>query len=105
MSFEILRKHLEGIPSRFSVRVKGRTLQPHTQEAVIALLDILFEAGFINARVMDTRMSRSYRHVTHADDPQMIRRSRWNDLQAAQWEIHPAFRTFLHDIKMREMFR
>lgn len=105
MSFEELRKHLEALPSRFSVAVKGRTLRPHSPETVIALLDILFEAGFVNARIMDTRMSREFRHITHADDPQMIRRSRWNDLQSAQWEVHPAFRTFLLDIKKQSMFR
>lgn len=98
MSFEELRKHLATIPSRFGVVLKGATLHPG-DTSVIPLLRLLYEVGFVNARVADSSRDRGFRHVAHFDEPNLVSTERWNDLQAVRWEVHPAFRTFLNDAR------
>lgn len=93
--FEDLRKHLRSIPSRFSVQIGSKALNPDNDDDAIKLLSLLHESGFLNARVSDKRETKNYKHVTFLDDPHLTQMSRWNDLQAAQWEVHPVFRTYL----------
>src|SRR5690606_6134787 len=93
--FEDLRKHLHSIPSRFSVQIGSKALKPDNDEDAVNLLSLLHESGFLNARVADSRQSLGYKHVTFLDDPHLTQMSRWNDLQAAKWEVHPVFRTYL----------
>lgn len=95
MEFEDLRKHLHSLPSRFSIRIRGKSLRPQEDESAISLLELLHESGFINARISDVRQPRAFRHVTFLDDPHLVRMSRWNELQAARWEVHPVFRSHL----------
>lgn len=104
--FEELRSHLRSIPSRFSVSVNRRTLKPGQDEDAILLLSLLHESGFINARVRDTSKTRDYRHVTFLDDSNLVQMSRWNELQAAQWEVHPVFRSYILGlIRQKELRR
>lgn len=105
LSFEELRKHMTKIPTRFSVQVRSRTLHADDKDDFVRLLGVLFEAGFINARIPDSRMSKNFRHVVFPDDPTLVSLSRWNDLQAARWEIHPAFRTWLMDVQLESKYR
>uniref|UniRef100_UPI003D2A00AE P-loop ATPase, Sll1717 family n=1 Tax=Methylophaga lonarensis TaxID=999151 RepID=UPI003D2A00AE len=94
-NFEDLRDHLKLMPSRFSVKIGGKALKPSNDEDAVKLLSLLHESGFLNARVPDRRQALNYKHVTFLDDPHLTQMSRWNDLQAAQWEVHPVFRTYL----------
>lgn len=99
-SFEVLRKHLEKIPSRFSLNVRGKVLQPQDNKDTLSLLNLLHEFGFINPKVKDTRRERDFRHITFLDDPHFVQMSRWNEIQSAiSWDIHPAFRTYLIGIQ------
>jgi hypothetical protein len=99
MPFERLRTHLKGVPSRFGVMLRGRNLTPDTDEAALELMRLLHECGFLNARVNDARASRGFRHINFRDDPNFVQRTRWNELQGAIWEVHPAFRDFLHEAR------
>jgi hypothetical protein len=98
VSFEELRKHLMKIPSRFGVMIRGKTMRPDDDSSVLPLLGLLYEAGVVNARVMDSREPKGFRHINFADEPHLITKARWNDLQAIRWEVHPAFRTYLLDV-------
>jgi hypothetical protein len=98
VDFESLREHLSTLPSRFGVILRGSTLHPG-EDSVIPLLQLLYEVGFLNARVPDPKRDREFRHVTFADEPYLVSKERWNDLQAVRWEVHPAFRTFLSDAR------
>lgn len=98
IDFESLRQHLSTLPSRFGVVLRGSTLHPG-EDSVIPLLHLLYEVGFLNARVPDPTRTREFSHVTHADEPHLVSKERWNDLQAVRWEVHPAFRTFLLDAR------
>jgi len=40
-------------------------------------------------------MPKGFRHINFQDDPNFVQKSNWNNMQAATWEIHPAFRSFL----------
>ena len=51
MPFQVLRGHMLKIPTRFNVTVRGITCQADDNDSFVRLLNVLFEAGFINARV------------------------------------------------------
>ena len=80
-------------------------MKPQDDADAIAILALLHEAGFINARVPDVRQSRSFRHILFADDPNFVKVANWNEMQGATWEIHPAFRTYLLTQKRDAMAR
>jgi hypothetical protein len=95
LDFERLRKHINTLPSRFGIQVRGRAVSSSDDESFLQMLSVLFEAGFINAKVPDLRQPKDFRHINFPDDPHLVRKSRWNDLQSSRWEVHPAFRSFL----------
>lgn len=99
LDFETLREHLKRVPSGFSLMVRGHVIRPNDDDDALLLLSALHEAGFINPWVPDRREPRNFRHVNFRDDPLLVQRSRWNELQAATWEVHPAFRTFLQGVR------
>lgn len=91
--------HLEGIPSSYSTSIRGKLLSSNNEDDALILLKFLHETGFLNPRVVDSRQSRGFRHILFPDQPDFIRENNWNDMEAATWEIHPAFRTHLLDTK------
>jgi len=103
--FQRLRLHLRSVPSISSMQIRGTQLRPDTDEDAISILGLLHEAGFINPRVPDSKMPRGFRHINFHDDPNFTRYSNWNDMQGAQWEIHPAFRSHLLGIKQARLSR
>jgi hypothetical protein len=66
----------------------------------ILILKLLHETGFINPRVPDARQPRGFRHILFSDAPHFVEKANWNGMQAAIWEIHPAFRSYLLGAKM-----
>jgi hypothetical protein len=103
--FEAVRAHLRSVPSRFSLKIGSRVIKPDNDEDALLLLALLHESGFLNARVPDSRQTDNYRHITFLDDPHLVQNSRWNELQAARWEIHPAFRTYLIALQKERSWR
>ena len=93
--FETIRAHVRGIPSSFSLTLRGATIKPQEDESAVALLAFLHEMGFVNPRIPDSREPRKFRHITFNQDPTFVNRANWNVMQAARWEVHPAFRTHL----------
>lgn len=104
-TFENVRKHLRTIPAITPVAIRGKTLQTQSDEDAIAILALLHETGFINARVPDARMPKRFRHILFQDEPNFVSLANWNAMQGATWEIHPAFRSFLLDAKKDAMAR
>lgn len=94
-----LLDHLMHLPSSFRVDVRGKTLQPLEREDAFVLWKLLHEAGVENGLVVDSRAERGFRHVNYGDDPGLVSPSRWSELQGVRWEVHPAFRSYLTDVR------
>ena len=101
--FERLRRHLLTVPSIASIQIRGAQLRPDVDDDAIAILRLLHEAGFMNARVVDTTMPRGFRHILFHDDSNFAKLANWNGMQGARWEIHPAFRTYLIGVKQAQL--
>lgn len=99
-SFEKCREVMRRIPSKMSVKLHGRRLTPQDDDDALKLWRYLYELGIINARVRDTRMKDNFKHIQPREDPRLVSRSRWNDMQATVWEVNPAYRD--HLIKVQE---
>lgn len=99
---EDLLKHLQGVPSTFSVAVRGKGLQGDSRDDAFTLWRLLHEGGVVNALIADSREHRGFRHINYADDPTLVTLARWNEMQKLQWEIHPAFRSFLKSVREDE---
>lgn len=98
MNFEQLREHLSRTLGVTSIALRGRVIQSKDEDFV-NLLALLYEAGFMNARISDITKPKGFDHKNFSDDPKFVRYSNWNNLQAAHWEIHPAFRSHLINVR------
>jgi len=98
MGFEQLRDHLARSLGIAQMQLRGSTLQ-NRDDHIIALLALLHEVGFVNARIVDKTKPKGFAHKNYSDDPKFVRYENWNNLQAAHWEIHPAFRSHLLNVK------
>lgn len=101
--FEALRRHLLTVPSIASIQIRTVQLRPDVDDDAIAILRLLHEAGFLNPRVVDNTMHRGFRHILFHDDPNFVKLANWNNMQGAQWEVHPAFRTYLIGVKQAKL--
>lgn len=95
LSFEKLRNHLTNIPGIGATIVRSRLIKQGDDEDAIVLLSLLHEVGFINPRVKDSEKRKDYDHVLYRDNPFFVRSENWSEMQAVEWEVHPAFRSYL----------
>lgn len=94
-SSEALKEHISRLPSKFSLSLYGFVVKPDSREGIFGVWEFLFSIGFIFPRVSDNRMPKGYRHVLPKDNPKFVSDKNWNEMQAALWEIHPAYRDYL----------
>ncbi|MBU1042800.1 MAG: hypothetical protein KJ915_00155 [Candidatus Omnitrophica bacterium] len=99
---EQIKKHLSFLPSSFSIKLSGTVVNPDDDEQLFRLWSFLFSIGFIFPRVSDSRQSDNYRFINPSEDPNFVCSGRWNDIQKALWEIHPAFRDHLIAVQKDE---
>lgn len=99
---ENVKKHIRKLPSSFSVKLFGVTLKPDDDDDVYKIWSFLFLIGFMFPRVSDSRQTDNYRFIYPSDDPNFVRSERWNEMQKALWEIHPAFRDHLIAVQRNE---
>lgn len=95
---------INSLPTRFSIKLFGIPIKPDDKDSVFSLWRFLHEVGFMNARISDTRERLGFRHISAEDDPDLISPSRWNEMQAITWEIHPAYRDYLIKLKNENQF-
>lgn len=105
LSTEEVRGALSNLPTSFSIRLRGKTLSQSNSDHLFALWSFLHEVGFLNPRVIDDRQDKGFRHILHGEDPYFVSPSRWNEMQKVEWEVHPAFRSYLSKRKMDENSR
>ncbi|WP_295165774.1 AAA family ATPase [uncultured Brevundimonas sp.] len=97
MNAEQVLKHLTSTLGRHAITLFGKTLHQNSQPDIFDLWRFLYNANVLNARVSDSSMPKGFRHLFPEQDPMLVTKSRWNELQAILWEINPAFRDYLID--------
>lgn len=100
-SFESIRKTLRNVPS-IGITLFRRRMKPQDDDDVLLLLQFLFDYDVLNARVSDAREKDGYRFARPNDDPLLVSRGRWSDLQKIVWEVNPAFRDHLIAVQRDE---
>lgn len=102
---ENIRQHLLRSGASSGVQLYGRSLRPGNEDDALQLWKYLFDVGFLNARVADTREKDGYRHIYPREDPNYVSKARWNDMQATAWEVGPSFRDFLISLQHQRLAR
>ncbi len=97
-----IRDHLKKLPTVFGITLFGRTLHGDDDLDALELWKHLWDNGILNARVSDTSQKDGFRHIMPADDPALISRARWNEMQAMTWEVNPVYRDYLYAIRQEE---
>jgi hypothetical protein len=92
---ETVKKHLVAIQGAFTITLNGVALKSGKDEDTFGLWSLLFEAGFFYPRVSDDRQKEGYRFIRPDEEPGLVTKARWNDIQGVLWEVHPVFRDFL----------
>jgi hypothetical protein len=92
---EPVKDHLIGLPSQFGINLYGRTIQPGNEDDVFDLWRFLYMANVLNARVSDIGEKDGFKHLVSEDDPFLVSKPRWNEMQKMLWEISPVYRDFL----------
>ena len=99
MSAESALKHFKNLPSRFAIRLFGRTIHQGVDQDAFELWQFFYLCGILNARVSDMNMKDNFRHLNAAHDPFFVSKVRWNELQKALWEVNTAYRDYLIQIQ------
>ena len=89
------RSHIEKLNGRFPISLYGRSMRPHMDNDLFDIWKFLYISNFLNARVSDDRQKNGYRHIASSDDPTLVSKARWNEMQGMLWEVNPAFRDYL----------
>lgn len=95
---------LNSLTSRFSITLLGKLLRNDDSSNTFDLWRFLHEIGFLNARISDNREPQGFRHITAEEDPELVTKARWNDMQSLTWEVHPAYRDYLIQINNEKQF-
>ncbi|GAA0778035.1 hypothetical protein GCM10009108_14410 [Castellaniella ginsengisoli] len=102
---EMIKDHILRHCTNFGAQLFGRSLKSGNEDDAFHLWKYLFDIGFLNARVSDSREKDGYRHVYPREDPNFVSKSRWSDMQATAWEIGPSYRDFLISLQQEHVAR
>ncbi|MDF5866243.1 hypothetical protein P4115_00010 [Pseudomonas aeruginosa] len=94
--FEEIIDLLKRSPSAQGIEIDGIRMKANDKGSAIKLLAILHMANFMNPRVQN---GARYDHLPFSTFPDFVSEENWNEMQKAQWEIHPAFHAFVNDTK------
>lgn len=94
-SAEKAKSFLKTILSMVQVTLEGNVLRSAVGDHVFSIWRLLFQTGFLNARVNNPAKKDGYDHVREEMDSEFASTSRWNEMQAAHWEVNPAYRDYL----------
>jgi Cdc6-like AAA superfamily ATPase len=102
---ETFKDYLITLPSRFGIIIRGATVHGESVSDIFLLWRFIHEIGIWNPRIPDTRESREFRHLLYDQQPNFVTEANWNDMQKVAWEIHPAYRSHILEIKKSEKAR
>jgi hypothetical protein len=95
---EIIKAHFMRLSTTFGIQVRGRTIQAQTDD-IFWLWQLLYDTGILNPRISDLREPKLYRHISPQEQPNLVSRTKWNEMQALVWEVNPVYRDFLMEIQ------
>ncbi|WP_208856791.1 P-loop ATPase, Sll1717 family [Pseudoalteromonas rubra] len=98
-SFQSIISDLKGAASARSTAIDGKVLNPDSNETAIAILKVLHMSNFINARHNLNPDGSEYEHITYDERPFLVDMANWNELQKYEWEIHPAFHSYVEELR------
>jgi hypothetical protein len=95
---EELKELLGKLPSKFGITIRGITLHQGDSDHIFLLWQLLYEMGFLCARIPAVEED-AVKHIRYENDSRLIAKTNWNEMQALEWEIHPAYRSYLIDLR------
>lgn len=95
LTTEEAKAHMSSLIGAFRIEVYGRTMHQQNVDDVFEIWRFLYNSNFLNARISDEREKDGFRHLIASDNPTLVSKSRWNEMQGIIWEINPAFRDYL----------
>lgn len=93
------------VNSKFGVVLYGSTIDQRNESDIFELWRFFYICRVINARVSDVGEKDGYRHLDPGQDPALVSKARWNDLQNTLWEINTVYRDFLIMLKKEAELR
>lgn len=87
---EKLGKVISGV-GRLVVRKK---VLNNSNDDILLLWDLLFEADVLNAKIRDPSQARNFRNLRYMDHPRLLHEADWNQIQETEWSFHPAYLDF-----------
>jgi len=99
LSAEGTRDHFIRMLSRHGATLSGSRLNQAAPDSPFHVWRFFFEYGVLNARVSDISSSDGFNHLSPQDDPYLVSRTRWNDIQGMLWEVNPSYRDFLIEVQ------
>ena len=102
---EEIKQHLEKIIGSNHIILRGKQLVRTRIEDVFSLWSMLYETAFLNPYIPDANERKEYRHVLFQDDERLVSANNYNEMQKYNWEVHPAFRSYLCTLLDEEIRR
>ena len=103
--FSMSAKSLYGVlrvPSVCPVTLYNHQLQQMNEDSAYELWKYLFDISFLGARLADGTMPKGFVHRSVHDDATLITKGRRRELDQIHWDVNPAYRDFLYDIRKTE---
>ncbi|WP_187431409.1 P-loop ATPase, Sll1717 family [Roseobacter fucihabitans] len=97
-SADLIKEHLQRIFGRYGLTING-VRQSQSESSVFIIWQFLYASGVLNARASDASQKDGYRHLQASDDPFLVSKRRWNEMQRYLWEVDPVYRDYLFILK------
>ncbi|QDI04982.1 hypothetical protein E4A48_15975 [Xanthomonas cerealis pv. cerealis] len=89
------KRFITSILNNKQVILEGQVLRSSNNDHVFSLWRLLYQSGFLNARVRDESRPGGYAHIQEESNAEFASSNRWNEMQGAYWEVNPAYRDYL----------
>ncbi|TSK08713.1 MAG: hypothetical protein FPO08_05260 [Geobacter sp.] len=102
MDTETVKTHIHNLTGLGLIKVSKSVVKQTDESSIFALWKLLYDIEFLTPRMPDVRKVRGFRHISPRHDKNLVDPSRWTDMQKCAWDIHPAYRSFLIEVKKSE---
>jgi hypothetical protein len=99
MTAEEAKDHFTRMLSRHGATISGVRLNQTAPDSPFQIWRLFYEYGVLNARISDMTKKGGFNHLSPQDDPYIVLRARWNEMQGMLWEVNPSYRDFLIEVQ------